>query len=284
MEPSSVVIEIGAVALVIGALVGLILGLTGAGGSLFAVPLLILGLGVSASQATGLALAAVAASALWGVIVRLPRGEVVWLPAIVLAISGAVMAPLGRWLAAMVPETLLLVGFAILVVFVAMRMWRQSTQAPESAKVTRASQGQRVSEKEAALCRFSPSGQLELKPRCLLGVVLGGVGAGILSGLFGVGGGFVIVPLLVLLTGLSISAAVATSLAVIAVISSAGFASFLYFGDGIDYALLAWLIIGGVLGMLLGSLVASRLAGPSLQKGFVIAMLSLTAATLAGQL
>jgi len=278
------VIDIGLAVLVIGALVGLVLGLTGAGGSLFAVPLLMLGLGVNANQATGLALAAVAASALWGVIVRLPRGEVVWLPAIVLAVSGAAMAPIGRWLAAKIPEPALLIGFAILVVLVALRMWRQSNEAPESAKVTRASQGKGRYEKETALCRFSPSGQLELKPRCLMGVILGGLGAGILSGLFGVGGGFVIVPLLVLLTGLTITAAVATSLAVIAVISSAGFASFIWLGDSVDFALLAWLILGGVLGMLLGSLVASRLAGPLLQKGFVIAMLSLTAATLVGQL
>ena len=277
-------IEIAFAALIIGALVGVVLGLTGAGGSLFAVPLLILGLGVSANQATGLALAAVAASALWGVIVRLPRAEVVWLPAIVLALSGAVMAPLGRWMATQIPDTYLLIGFAALVVLVAVRMWRQSNSAPESAKVTRALTAKPAAEKEAALCRFSASGQLELKPRCLVGVIFGGLVAGILSGLFGVGGGFVIVPLLVLVTGLSMAAAVATSLAVIAVISSVGFASFLLLGDSVDMTLLLWLILGGVLGMLSGSLVASRLAGPLLQKGFVIAMVLLTAGTLIGQI
>lgn len=273
-------IELGLTALIIGALVGFVLGLTGAGGSLFAVPLLILGLGIGAGEATGLALAAVAASAVLGVMQRLPRGEVVWLPALVLAISGACTAPVGRWLATKMPESFLLIGFALLVVFVAARMWRQAQNTPDAVKVTRAlSQTNSVAIKESALCRFSASGQLELKPRCLMGVVLGGAIAGILSGLFGVGGGFIIVPLLVMLTGLSMAAAVATSLAVIAVISSVGFVSYLWFGERVDTGLLLWLIGGGVVGMLLGSLLSGRLAGVALQKTFVVCMLLLTAST-----
>lgn len=267
--------------LTIGALVGLVLGLTGAGGSLFAVPLLILGLGLGATEATGLALAAVAASAIWGVLQRLPRREVVWLPAIVLALSGALMAPAGRWLASLIPESGLLIGFSLLVIVVAIRMWRQATAQPESVRFTRAAAKPiALAPTEAPLCRFSESGQLELRPRCLAGVVIGGLVAGLLSGLFGVGGGFIIVPLLVLLTGLSMNAAVATSLAVIAVISSAGFASFIWLGDQVNGALLLWLVLGGILGMLVGSMWANRLAGPSLQRLFVVMMVVLTGVTL----
>ncbi|UTA48975.1 sulfite exporter TauE/SafE family protein [Simiduia sp. 21SJ11W-1] len=266
--------------LAIGAAVGLVLGLTGAGGSLFAVPLLMLGLGLATGQATGLALGAVAVSAAWGAAGGFARREVVWLPALVLALSGALLAPVGRALALQLPDIWLMAGFAVLVIWVALRMWLQARREPAAAGVTRASQAPKLLTAEQPLCRFSASGQLELRPRCLAGVVLGGAMAGVLSGLFGVGGGFVIVPLLVLLTGLSMRAAVATSLLVIAVISTSGFASYLWLGHAVNYAVLAWLSLGGVLGMVLGSKLAHRLAGPVLQQIFVVLMILLTASAL----
>ena len=271
--------------LMIGTAVGLVLGLTGAGGSLFAVPLLMLGLGLGATEATGLALGAVASSALWGVFQRLNRKEVVWLPALVLAAGGGLMAPLGRWLAGMTAEIWLLVGFSLLVLVVAASMWRQAQREPDRVRVTRATgRSGSVVENGAALCQFSASGRLELGLRCLGGIVMGGLIAGLLSGLFGVGGGFVIVPLLILATGLSMTQAVATSLVVIAIIGSVGFASHLWLGSHVDLDLLALLATGGVAGMVLGSALARRLAGPNLQKLFVVLMLLLTAASLAKSL
>ncbi|AFV00819.1 sulfite exporter TauE/SafE family protein [Simiduia agarivorans] len=269
------------IALAIGAVVGLVLGLTGAGGSLLAVPLLVLGLSLAPAEATGLALGVVAVSSAWGLLGRLRNRQVVYLPALVLGVTGVLFAPAGRWLANQVPDTVLLYGFALLVLVVATRMWRQSQRAPGEAMVTRAqSSTQALTEREQAMCRFSPSGNLELKPRCVSSMVAGGVFAGLLSGLFGVGGGFVIVPLLTLLTGLSMSAAVATSLAVIAPVSLAGFGSFLWLGGDVPMDLLGWLAAGGILGMLVGSQLAGRLAGPVLQKVFVVVMVSLTLVTL----
>lgn len=263
---------------IIGGLVGLVLGLTGAGGSLFAVPLLMLGLGLAASEATGLALGAVAASALWGLLLRLRAGQIIWLPALILALAGALMAPVGRLLALQLSETALMLGFSLLVLGVAWRMWRQADQTPEQTSITRAGRLE-VSGAEAPLCPLSDSGQLELKARCLTALGVGGLGAGLLSGLFGVGGGFVIVPLLVLMTRLPMPAAVATSLAVIAIISSAGFASYLWLGGGVDLARLGLLAAGGVFGMWAGSKLAARIAGPSLQRLFVVLMLALTSLT-----
>lgn len=269
------------IALAIGALVGLVLGMTGAGGSLLAVPLLVLGLSLLPAEATGLALGVVAVSSAWGLVGRLRNRQVVYLPALVLAVTGVAVAPLGRWVATLTPDAVLLYGFALLVVIVALRMWRQSMHAPGDLKITRAqSSVPALNEHEQAMCRFSRSGNLELKPRCVSSMVAGGIVAGLLSGLFGVGGGFVIVPLLTLLTGLSMSAAVATSLAVIAPVSLTGFASFLVFGGTVSMDLLAWLASGGIIGMLVGSALASRLAGPVLQKVFVVVMVSLTLVTL----
>lgn len=74
-------------------------------------------------------------------------------------------------------------------------------------------------------CRYDPSGQLRFTSRCAVRLALTGSATGLLSGLFGVGGGFLIVPALVLVASLPMRRAVATSLWVIAIISALGFAS-----------------------------------------------------------
>ncbi len=85
--------------LLIGILIGLILGLTGAGGSVFAVPLLIVMAGLDFHQAIGLSLLAVAASAIFVSIRYGKRQQVLWLPAIMLSVSGVAVVPVGQWLA-----------------------------------------------------------------------------------------------------------------------------------------------------------------------------------------
>jgi uncharacterized membrane protein YfcA len=83
-----------------------------------------------------------------------------------------------------------------------------------------------------------------------------------------VGGGFLIVPALLLIAALPIRRAVATSLLVIAIISAAGVASHLLAGQSLDKAITAWFVLGGLAGMGLGILLSRRLAGPLLQKLF----------------
>ena len=96
---------------------------------------------------------------------------------------------------------------------------------------------------------------------------LGGT-VGLLSGIFGVGGGFLIVPALVLVASLPMRRAVATSLWVIAIISALGFASHLLAGARLDLELTAGFVGGGLAGMALGIGVGRRIAGPALQKLF----------------
>ena len=101
-------------------------------------------------------------------------------------------------------------------------------------------------------CRRDPSGRLHLTSRCFAVLVVAGLAAGVLSGLFGVGGGFVIVPALVLVTGMGIHRAVATSLLVIALVSASGVASYLVAGRPLPLALTGLFVAGGVAGMELG--------------------------------
>ncbi len=263
--------------LLIGIVVGAILGLTGAGGSLIAFPILLNGLGLSAHQASGIALCMVAASAWSGVATRVSRQEIVWPPAVIFAVSGGLSSPLGRSLAHQVSEQTIVLGFTGLMLFIALKMVLQSTRTPEHSRAVRAS----ATRDQGELPRFSLISESG-KPRwfTLLGLLAGGVATGIMSGFFGVGGGFIVVPALVLITQLKIQQAVGTSIFIVAVVSSAGFLSYLLKEPEVPWALVGWLSGGGVLGMLFGTLAGRLIAGPVLQRIFAAMLLAAVAANL----
>ncbi|MDG9928856.1 MULTISPECIES: sulfite exporter TauE/SafE family protein [unclassified Pseudomonas] len=238
-------------ALAIGTLLGLLLGLTGAGGSLVALPLL-LSLHLPLRDAVGVSLGAVALTALVGSVPRLRQGLVAWPPVLLLASSGLPGNALGQWLGRWVAEGLLIAGFCALVLWSAWRLWR-GAERPRSGE-----------------------GPLRRLP--LLAI---GLGVGVLSGLMGVGGGFLVVPALLWFTPLSVLAATATSLAVVAVVSGGGF--LLYLSRAQPPALLLGaLACGGALGVLAGNRLAQRLGGPTLQRLFA-ALLVVTSLSVAVQ-
>jgi hypothetical protein len=103
-------------------------------------------------------------------------------------------------------------------------------------------------------------------------LVFSGVITGVLSGLFGVGGGFLIVPALTLVASLPMQRAVATSLLIIAIISASGSAAYLLAGRPLALTVTALFVLGGLGGMVLGGRLSRRLAGPQLQKLFATAM------------
>jgi uncharacterized membrane protein YfcA len=268
--------------LIIGALIGLVLGLTGAGGSLLAVPLLIYGLHLPPTQASGLALGAVAIAAIIGVAGRLQSKTILWQPGLVFALGGALFTPAGQWLAKQLSETVLLSSFALLTLFIAARLWQQAARDPAATAIIRADASNQVDNNREPACRFSANGQFEWRLPCILRLMVAGISAGVLSGLFGVGGGFLIVPLLVFLTQVSMAQAVATSLLVISLISGSGFISSLFMNSivinsigstGYSGNLLLLIGSGAALGMLGGTLIGKKIAGPVLQKGFALLML-----------
>ncbi|MDF2445666.1 MAG: hypothetical protein K0S46_902 [Moraxellaceae bacterium] len=260
-------------ALLIGAVIGLVLGLTGAGGSVLALPLLMQGLLLPPAVAAGVSLGAVALAAGFGVLLRRGR-QVAWPAVTVLGIAGGVATPLGQWLGRQLPEAAVLAAFTLLVGVIARRMWRQAAEDPAATRVVRAGTG-RSALLAAPACSLSESGYLEWRWPCMLRMGIVGLLAGVLSGLFGVGGGFVIVPALVLLTGLPMAQAVATSLAIIAVVAGAGFASFLVTRPDVVAGPALLVMAGGFAGMLAGTWLAPHLAGPRLQQVFVVAIVLL---------
>lgn len=242
---------------VFGAAVGLSLGLTGGGGSILAVPMLVYGLGVDPREAVGISLAAVGSTAFFGAVHRLWTRQMELRSGMLFAVAGMLGAPLGTYVGRRIPETLLLTLFAALMLWVAARMWRAG-QRPETAEVPLS----RTS------CQVEPGEPVQLNSKCVLVLGFSGVAAGVLSGVFGVGGGFVVVPALVLATRMPIHQAVATSLLVITLVSASGFASYLLAGSAISGPVTGVFVGGGVAGLALGTLIAGKLSPAKLQKAF----------------
>jgi len=258
--------------LIFGAVVGLSLGLTGGGGAIFAVPLLVYGLGVDAREAVAISLAAVGATSFVGFLHRWKLGEVELRTGLLFAVAGMLGAPVGTWIASLIPEAVLLLLFAGLMVIVAVKLWQQASRPVveiQACPVTDAQDG--------PTCQRDASGTLILNSRCAVLLLIVGVLTGVLSGVFGVGGGFVIVPALVLFSGMSIHRAVGTSLMVIALVSVSGVASQLWAGHAISPVITVLFVIGGISGLFVGQQIGRRLSGPALQKAFVVAILAVAA-------
>lgn len=264
----------------IGSIIGLILGLTGAGGSVFAVPLLVFALHLPVQEAIAISLGAVAISALFGFLLRLKSNDIVWLPGLVFALGGSAIAPLGNLANRYVPAELILISFSVLVIVVAYRMWRSAQQEPALATAVRANTSKEESP-ALALCRYNQNRQFQLRLPCIASMSAGAVATGFLSGFFGVGGGFIIVPTLLFLTSMPIKQAVATSLFIITLVSSAGFIAFINTSSDWDANILMEVAGGGLIGMLLGVVLSRYLAGATLQKTFAISMLGVAVITIA---
>lgn len=251
--------------LTFGALVGFSLGLTGGGGAILAVPLLVYGLSIEPRQAVGISLASVGVTSAVGFLGRWKTGQVEVATGLMFAVAGMLGAPIGTWLSGQISEPLLLSLFALLMLVVAVRMWVKAGPSSSEAALT-------TDDAAGPACRRDETGYLHLTSPCamLLGVV--GVLTGVLSGLFGVGGGFVIVPALVVFSSMPIHRAVGTSLLVITLISAAGVASHLLAGRDIPIETTALFIGGGVLGMFAGIWASQYLSGPALQKVFAVAI------------
>ncbi len=150
---------------------------------------------------------------------------------------------MGNWLSRLIPEQVLLLLFSGLMVLIATRMWQTAGRNNEQQF-----SGPSPAAPRKPVCQRSDDGQLLLTPAC--GVLLGSLGfaTGVLSGMFGIGGGFVIVPALVLFSGMDIHDAVGTSLMVIVLVSISGVSSYLLSGGQLSPLITGLVYSGWILG------------------------------------
>lgn len=257
----------------LGAGVGMVLALTGAGGAIVAVPLLVFGLHMGMAQAGPVGLLAVTLAALTGAMLGWRGGVLRYRAAAVMAGAGVLISPVGLWLARQLPERPLMLLFAAVLAVSALRMLQQPAPEPAPEPVGGPGAPARV-----APCRLDvATGRLRWSGRCAAVLLAAGAAAGLLSGLLGVGGGFVLVPALLMLSDLPMKAAVATSMGVIALVSGAGVLVAGATGQ-MNWALGIPFATGALGGLLAGRAVAQRLAGPRLQQGFAVLSLSVALA------
>ncbi len=248
----------------LGALVGLVLGLTGAGGGILAVPALVFGMGWTMQQATPVALIAVAGGAAVGAIEGFRKRLVRWRAALMMALAGIPCTIPGLRLAHWLPQQWLYLAFSAVLVLVALRLLLQVRKHEEQHTESAMRGLARIDRNTGRIHWTWPSA-------CLIT----GIGAvsGFMTGLLGVGGGFVIVPLLRRYTGVSMHGIVATSLLVIAVVGGGGVAIALLHGARPPLEATTWFAAATAAGMLLGRLLASRLSARQVQAGFAVLLL-----------
>lgn len=240
--------------------IGALMGAAGAGGSLLAVPALVAFAGQTPHEATSTSLLVVLVVALAALVPRLRADTVRRRPGLVFGLAAVPTAIAGARLARELAPDALLGGFAALMLAGAFGLWHGASERQASFRPW----------------RFGVS------PAQVVRVVALGLGAGFLIGLFGVGGGFLIVPALVLLLGLSLPEAAGTSLLIIAIGSAAGLATRV--GDGaVDLAVAAPFTTVALAGVVFGARLARRLPDPVLTRGLaatVVVIAALTAASL----
>ena len=235
----------GAVAL--GAVIGLLLGALGGGGSVLTVPALVLLLGVSAQEATTASLVVVGVTALVAAGGHARHGQVRWRAGLLVGLAGIPASVAGSWANRQVDERVLLLAFAAVMVVAATGMLLRGP-------------GDEPGEAPASTVRR----WWHVLPVGLL--------VGALTGFLGVGGGFVVVPALVLVLRLPMAAAVGTSLLVIAANSAVALAARAG-GPAPDWDVVAPFAAAAVVAALLGERVAHRLPASSLSRGFAVLLL-----------
>ncbi|MGH2420640.1 sulfite exporter TauE/SafE family protein [Pseudomonas sp. C 49-2] len=246
---------------VLGLLMGLVMGLTGAGGGILGVPALVLGLGLSMTQAAPVSLLAVGAAAAVGAVDGLRHGLVRYRAALLIALLGALFSPVGVFLAHQLPEALLMGLFSGLMVLVAWRMLQREKREDGPSGHGTASWGQKNCMLDQQTGRFAWTAKCSAT-LAALGAVTGAV-----SGLLGVGGGFLIVPAFKQLTDVQMRGIVATSLMVISLLSLVGVAG--AFHAGVRIESVGWVFIGAsIVGMLAGRRLCSVIPARTLQMGF----------------
>lgn len=241
--------------LLAGAVIGALLGLLGGGGSILAVPALVYVIQLDVRQAIPISLIVIAVASAVGAIPKVRVGHVQWRLAGVFALTGIPATFVGTAISKLLPQTAILIGFAAVMVLAGVQMLRDEDHT-------------------GTACTVGDDG-INWR-RCAPRSIPAGLLVGILTGLFGVGGGFLIIPALVLMLGVEMPIAIGTSLVIIVANSVAGFVS--HIGDaGIDWSITAAFAGTAVVTSLVAGHLGTRLDTARLQRWFAYLVFAVAA-------
>jgi uncharacterized protein len=226
----------------LGFAIGLSLSLLGGGGSILTVPALVYLIGQTPQAAVTTSLAIVGANSVLGAMVHRTQGTLNWRVALVFGGFGMIVSYLAAGFSKAWSPDALMVAFAVLMLIISLLLMTRKN---------------------------STNAECALEDPILWKIVAGGAGVGLLTGILGVGGGFLIVPALVMLVGLPMHHAVGTSLVVIAMNSAAGFLGHLT-GMSLDLTLIVVFVTGGLFGTLTGAQLGRRMNPGLLRRAFAV--------------
>jgi uncharacterized membrane protein YfcA len=229
--------------LALSVVIGLSLGVLGGGGSILTVPILVYVAGFEAKEAIAASLFVVGVTSAVSVLSHAREGRVMWRTGLIFGAAGMAGAFVGGLLGGHIPGQILLIAFAIMMVATSVAMLRGRKKKNDD--------GAAPAKHELPLGR----------------VLLDGAVVGLITGLVGAGGGFLVVPALALLGGLPMSVAVGTSLVVIAMKSFAGLAGYLTTVQ-LDWGITLGVTAAAIVGSLIGSKLAGRIPEAALRKAF----------------
>jgi hypothetical protein len=241
-----------ALALALAVLVGIALGLLGGGGSILTTPILLYALAMEPREAIATSLIVVGTTSLAALVPHARAGNVAWRTGLLFGGAGMAGAYIGGRIAAYIPADVLLLLFAAMMVATAVAMFRGRQPRPPERRPT-------------------------------VRIVADGLVVGVVTGLVGAGGGFLVVPALALLGGLPMPAAIGTSLLVIALKSFAGVLGHAAHVT-LNLPLAAALSAAAVAGSLLGSALGTRVRPEALRRGFAMFVLAMAVFIVARQL
>lgn len=245
-------------ALSLGLFVGIVLGVVGGGGSIIAVPALVYGVGMSPAEAIPTSLLVVGISSLAALLPRL-RGGINWPVVLMVGAAGIPAAWAGTAAGRLLDPNILMLAFAVIMVTAGIRMLMRTTETEGS-------------------CSTGPNRAFRSCAPKALGV---GVLVGFLTGLLGVGGGFLITPALTVLLGLRMKQAVGSSLAIIVINSAAGFSAHAT-GFTIDWPHVLAFAVPAILGSLFAARLARHLNDKHIRVSFAVLIFAVAAWVTAG--
>ena len=245
-----------ALAIGLAVFVGIALGLLGGGGSILTVPLLAYVAGMDAKAAIATSLLVVGVTSAIGAVSHARAGRVQWRTGLIFGAAGMAGAYAGGLLARFIPGTVLLIGFALMMIATAVAMLRGRKNVAPTEGTARLPVPKIIAE---------------------------GLVVGLVTGLVGAGGGFLVVPALALLGGLPMPIAVGTSLIVIAMKSFAGLAGYLT-SVTINWPLALAVTAAAVAGALIGARLTSKIDPDSLRKAFGWFVLAMSSVILAQEI